>query len=432
MMEDDVNILSVIANESYQRYAETLQSEYVEEGQAPPPKVTNAGRAKVSRNEQIAESKAFRDFWAKLQKHTSYRISIDTPALIKSCVERISSRPLPQSVIVVEKGKFVVAEYIIELASASEDSCKLKIAVKDTLGNETKNTHTFQNNIDLSKALRDERLRGYKIVEIVDDGDNSHVVFGNGQKVYKYQPIVFQSEQGQKPSERSALEAKIRYPVFNLIDRAAKETGLTRPTLNEIFRRLSEKRKEAIFYNPEGFAGLFIGEINNALKDHIAERIEFEITPAPTHWGLDLEDAFPAQKEFPQKELVEGSDASLYDHVQIDSDVEQRFVIGKLNDDKKVLFYFKFPPTFKIDFPRVIGDYNPDWGIARYKDGKILLELVRETKGREELDLLRFPSEARKIVCAQKVFSTLGIDYRVVADDTADWWEAAVEQDRMI
>lgn len=431
VMEDDVNVLSVIANESYQRYAETLQSEYVEEGQAPPPKPTNAGRAKVSRNEEIMQSKAFRDFWAKLQQHTTYKISIDTPALIKSCVERIGNRALPQSVIVVEKGSFVVAEYTIELASVSGDSCKLKITVKDTIGNESKNIHTFPLSTDLSKTLRDDRLRGYKIVEIVDDGDNSHVVFGNGAKVYKYQPIVFQSEQGQKPSERAALTEKTRYPVFNLIDRAAKETGLTRPTLNEIFRRLSENRKEAILYNPEGFAGLFIGEINNALKDHIAERIEFEITPAPLKWGLDLEDAFPAEKEFPQKELVQGSAASLYDHVQVDSDVEERFVRLKLNDDDKVVFYFKFPPTFKIDFPRIIGDYNPDWGIARYKHGKILIELVRETKGGENLDLLRFPHEARKIRCAQKVFTALGVDYRVVTDQTADWWESEVEQGRL-
>jgi len=433
VMEDEVNILSVIANESYQRYAETLQSEYVEEGQAPPPKVTNAARAKVTRNDEIMQSKAFRDFWAKLQRHTTYKISIDTPVLIKSCVERISNRSLPQSVIVVEKGSFVVAEYTIELKSVNGDeSCKLKITVKDTRGDESVNTHTFTNGTDLSKALRDDRLRGYKIVEIIDDGDNSHVLFGNNQKVYNYQPIVFQSEQGQKPSERAALAEKTRYPVFNLIDRAAKETGLTRPTLNEIFRRLSEKRKEAIFYNPEGFAGLFIGEINNAMKDHIAERIEFEITPAPVKWTLDLEDAFPAEKEFPQRELVEGSGASLYDKVQFDSEVEERFVRLKLNEDDKVLFYFKFPPSFKIDFPRVIGDYNPDWGIARNKDGKVLLELVRETKGREELDLLRFPSEARKIRCARKVFQALGVDYRVVRDDTADWWESQMEQDKLI
>lgn len=436
VMEDEVNILSVIANESYQRYAETLQTEYRDAGMTgneTPPPPTNAARAKVSRNEKIVQSKAFRDFWAKLQHHTTYKISIDTPALIKSCVERINNKSIPQSVVVVEKGKFIVAEYTIELKSASDDSCKLKITFKDTSGNDSVATYTFTKGTDLSKTLHDDRLRGYKIVEIIEDGDNSHVIFGNGQKVYTYQPIVFQSEQGQKPSERAQVEEKQRYPVFNLIDRAAKETGLTRPTLNEIFRRLSEKRKEAIFFNPEGFASLFIGEINNALKDHIAARIEFAIDyNATKKWALEIDDAFPAEKEFPQKELVEGSQASLYDQVQIDSDVEERFIKLRLNDDDKVLFYFKFPPTFKIDFPRIIGDYNPDWGIARFKDGKILLELVRETKGGTDIDKLRFSHEARKIRCAQKAFTALGVDYRVVTDTTADWWEPEAEQDNLL
>ena len=117
--------------------------------------------------------------------------------------------------------------------------------------------------------------------------------------------------------------------------------------------------------------------------------------------------------------------AGLYDQVQVDSDVEQRFVLHRLNEDDQVLFYFKFPPAFKIDFPRIIGNYNPDWGIARYYDGKIVLELVRETKGREELEGLQFPQEARKIRCAQKRFKAIGIDYRVVSDETADWWRPA-------
>ena len=433
VMEDDVNILSIIANESYQSYAEHLQTEYVEAGQTPPPDPTRPGKATANRNDKIFNgTKAFRDFWAKLEKHTTYKINVDTTSLVKSCVERISNRSLPQSIIVVEKGAFVVAEYTIELISVSRGSCKLKVNIKDTLGNESSSTHTFDIGTDLPKVLRDDRLRGYKIVDVIEDGDNSHVVFGNGQALFKYAPIVFQSEQGQKPSERAVLTQKTRYPVFNLIDRAAKETGLTRPTLNEIFRRLSDKRKEAIFFNPEGFADLFIAEINNALKDHIAENIEFEITPSPTVWGYDIDDMFPPEKEFPQRELVQGSKASLYDQVQYDSDVEQRFVLQRLNEDNQIVFYFKFPPAFKINFPRVIGDYNPDWGIARYKDGKILLELVRETKGREELDQLRFPSEKRKIECARKHFQALGIDYRVLSDETTDWWMPGDDQPEML
>jgi type III restriction enzyme len=72
----------------------------------------------------------------------------------------------------------------------------------------------------------------------------------------------------------------------------------------------------------------------------------------------------------------------------------------------------------------VIGNYNPDWGILRFDDeGRVVLKLIRETKGREDTSLLRFSNEGRKIDAAKKHFSTLGLDYRVVTDATHDWYE---------
>lgn len=431
--DDDVNILSVIANESYQSYAARLQSEYVEAGQAPPPKPTQAGRATAHRNDRIFhELQAFRDFWAKLQRHTTYRISVETSALITACVERLNNRPMPEAVVVIERGAFVVMEYTLTLVSLSETNCKLRITWKDTQGNDGSETRAFEIKDDLAKLLKDDRLRGYKIVALVVDGDNSHVVFGNGVRLFKHTPIVFQSEQGQQPNERALLTPRERYPVFNLIDRAARATGLTRPTLNAIFRQLSDRKKAAFFANPEGFASVFITEINNALADHVAERIQFTVEPAPTEWGHDLEDLFPPEKEFPQKELLTTSPAGLYDQVQVDSEVEERFVRYRLNDDDQVIFYFKFPPAFRIEFPRIIGNYNPDWGIARYsEDGRLILELVRETKGTTELDTLQFPHEKRKIECARKHFAAVGIDFRVVSDATVQWWWPEVVQQRL-
>ncbi len=61
------------------------------------------------------------------------------------------------------------------------------------------------------------------------------------------------------------------------IERAVQQTGLTRPTVNVIFRRMRPDKKRFFLRNPEGFAGVFIAELRNALADHIAERIEFEI-----------------------------------------------------------------------------------------------------------------------------------------------------------
>jgi type III restriction enzyme len=89
-----------------------------------------------------------------------------------------------------------------------------------------------------------------------------------------------------------------------------------------------------------------------------------------------------------------------------------------------VIGYFKFPPAYKVDLPRMIGNYNPDWGILRRDDqNNVVLKLVRETKGREDTSMLRFSNEARKIDAAQKHFREIGLDYRVVTDHSLDWYE---------
>jgi type III restriction enzyme len=99
----------------------------------------------------------------------------------------------------------------------------------------------------------------------------------------------------------------------------------------------------------------------------------------------------------------------------------------KLNDDDKVILYFKFPSTFKIRIPRIIGNYNPDWGILRWdNEHRVKLELIRETKGNIALEQLQHTNESRKIRCARKHFAGLGIDYRHVTDQTTDYWRMEV------
>jgi type III restriction enzyme len=157
------------------------------------------------------------------------------------------------------------------------------------------------------------------------------------------------------------------------------------------------------------------------LADHIAERIEFTVEDG--FKTIDLEELFPPRRPFPQRELIEAGERGLYDQVQVDSEVEVRFVENRLKPDTKVLFYFKFPPAFRVHFPKVIGNYNPDWGIVRYDEtGKLILQLIRETKGTQDQKKLQFPQEGRKIECAHKYFKALHLDYRHITDETAGWW----------
>ncbi len=432
---DEVNVLTVVANQSYQSYANTLQQEYVDDGEADaaPPKPSDAKRRPAQRNEKIfRESADFQEFWRRLSQRIRYAIHLDTAALTERCVERLANEQYPDLKIVVQRGDYVVHRYTFTLQEVRGKKAQIELDMENTKGEQASSVRYYAEGDDLAKLHDDQRLRGFTIVQCGVAPD-ALVAFENREVLYRAQPRTWESAEGQRVREQTTLAAKTTYPVFNLVERAARETSLTRATINDIFKRLPARVKAKIFENPEGFAGVFIPGIRSVLADQIAEGVEFTVEGAGA--GLDLEALFPREKMFPQKELIEAGDRGLYDLVQKDSGVEEAFVEQRLKGDSEILFHFKFPPAFRVQFPRLIGNYNPDWGIVRRAPGGGLrLYLVRETKGTTDLVALQFPHEKRKIACATSYFKAVGMDYRVITDRTVDWWlpETAVAQQQRL
>jgi type III restriction enzyme len=426
VFDDDVNILTVVANESYQTYAETLQSEYVEDGHAtPPPKPTQVREATAYRNDDLYNDDRFRDLWTKLLQRTDYRIHIDTPTLIQDCIDYLNTvAQFPRPVIVIETGEYVVTTFTITLEAIRGNEVKIRVRAVDTRDNEWVQAPYLSRNADLAKLFDEPRLRGFKIKTIHAAGNDTLVTFANGEELSMHGKIQFETQEGQRPRRQQVTPEDHTYPVFNLIARAARETSLTRPTLNTIFKGLRDDKKRMLLRNPEGFAATFIAGVTEVLANHVVDHIQFVLDETPA--AGDFERYFPEEKRFVQRELVPAGGNGLYDQVQTDSEVERHFVARQLIPDENVIGYFKFPTKFKVPFPKLIGNYNPDWGILRYDDaGAVVLELVRETKGTEELERLQFPHEKRKVRAAQKHFKEVGIDYRVITDVTPGWWHSS-------
>jgi type III restriction enzyme len=420
---DDVNILTVIANESYENYVGQLQEEYYETGDAVPPKPSKAGKTEAVRNNKIYNSEEFQNFWIKLCQRTEYQINFDTDEFIENCANKFERTEVPEPQIVITKGRFVMTDFVISVEDIKPGKAQIKVEISDTEGNEGMRQEWFIVGEDVSKKLNDPRLKGYKIVEIINDEFDQKVVFGDKGLLSLKESVRFQNEKGQHPVERHLHEKQMTYPVFNIIDRAEKETQLTRKTILKIFKRLSDQKKKQIFKNPEGFSNSFIKCLKDHLSNHIAEKIQYTLKQGLEEY--EIEAIFPPSQKFPQKELLPGSDFALYDQVQIDSDVEKRFVENRLNEDENVICYFKFPYKFKISMPKIIGNYNPDWGIIRWDDVKnIKLELVRETKGQTDFNLLQYKHEPLKIKCANKHFTTAGIKYKHIDDKVIYWWKS--------
>jgi len=106
---------------------------------------------------------------------------------------------------------------------------------------------------------------------------------------------------------------------------------------------------------------------------------------------------------------VQDASKTLYDHVEIDSEVERRFAKG-LDDNQRVRFFMKLPAWFVVDTP--IGPYNPDWAVVFGDSERVYL--VRETKGSVDPEEIRGREET-KIRCARQHFAAIDVDYAVTA-----------------
>jgi type III restriction enzyme len=418
---EGINVLTVIANESYEEYCAKLQNDYIKDGDVPPNKPSNASKKPANRRNDIFKGDDFKRFWAKLCRQTEYTIYVDEKTLVENCITKLTYAKYPEPNIVIVKGKFVMTTFSIKLLQVSAKLVLLEINISSSEETRVYKDRWFRTGDDLAKITKDERLKGFMIVDVVSEGDFSEITFSDKGKLRIGEAITFITEKGQKADPQTRQQAQTVYPVMNFIERAAQATSLKKVLLLEIFKGLKPEIKERVFKNPEGFTTVFIERIKSTLADHVADKIEYRISEHLMNY--DDEELFPESKKFPQKELVDGAEWSLYDQVQIDSDIERRFVNNRLNEDDKIVCYFKFPSKFKINIPKIIGNYNPDWGIIRRSDDdKFKLELVRETKGNVNPNLLQFPNEKRKIDCATKHFELIGMDYKQIKGDELRWW----------
>jgi type III restriction enzyme len=420
--DDEVNVLTVVANQSYESYARQLQQEYIDEGEGEkaPPMPGNARQAPARRNETLVASPEFREFWRRLSQRIESRISIDTPELIKECVGRLANIDFPEPKLAVQQGEYVVHRFTLTLEEVRRERAKIRSDAVDSRNRSSSLVDEYGAGDDLALRTGNPRLRGYKIAEVIG-GAEPRAVFENKVVLYRVQPQRWESVEGQQVRPRILHASPTNHSIPDLLTRTTRETGLTRATVGDIFRQLPQQARGALFRDPEGFSSVFNATIRTILADHIADRL---VCVLAGQASLDLDEFFPAEVQFAQRELVAAGERGLYNWVQRDSAVEDAF-IARLQNDERVVLFFKFPPRYLVRLPRLIGNYNPDWGIIRRADnGALTLHLVRETKGSVELDRLQFPQEKRKIVGATKYFGAAAVDYRVVTDKTARWWES--------
>ena len=110
--DNSVNVLTVVANESYKSYVQQLQTEIETEygvGSSPPP--ANARKRGVAKlRKEFKLKPEFKELWEQIKHRTRYAVTIDTDKLICEVVEALDESEIRPSRIAIGKGQMQVEE----------------------------------------------------------------------------------------------------------------------------------------------------------------------------------------------------------------------------------------------------------------------------------------------------------------------------------
>jgi type III restriction enzyme len=106
LFDERTNLLTVIANESYEHYVETLQQEMVAEfgKEGSPPRPYNARQKKQARRlQEVDLPPEFRALWDKIKQKTRYQVQIDSEQLIADVVAVLDALKIDPPRVVVTR-----------------------------------------------------------------------------------------------------------------------------------------------------------------------------------------------------------------------------------------------------------------------------------------------------------------------------------------
>lgn len=429
----NVNVLTVIASESYDSFAKGLQNEIAEAVADRPRAIT----------EDLFIGQVFKD-----DKGNEQVIDGDTGRAIYFGL--IMNGYIDKKGVLTDKyyedkanGEVQVAE---EVADSASSVIEIIDSIYDSRAMQPENARS--NNVELEvdenklampefKALW-EKINS-KSVYVVDFDTNelveksirsldgklgvSKIYFkvesGAMEQIESKEDLVsgasFVKEKSASYGNIAAASSNVKY---DLIGKLVDETGLTRKDVIQILQGIRRTTFNQFKNNPEEFimkaASLINDEKATAIIEHITydvldEKYGTDVFTAPTIKGRLGVNAMKAKKH-------------LYDHIVYDSSNEKAFA-SELDTNTNVAVYVKLPDGFYISTP--VGHYNPDWAIAFYEGTVKHIYFVAETKGSMNSMQLRLIEES-KIHCARKHFKI--ISNGEVVYDVVDSYKTLLEK----
>jgi type III restriction enzyme len=416
VFDEALNQLVVVANENYEEFAKKLQKEYEDDagvvfGRVSIEALVNVLRNGEGGNKEITTSQA---------KEVAYKIQV---ALREADVidrdDRINAGFDPakhRDQIKLPAGYEELVPAVIDLLVSAQMTHHIKRAEQrspNPLKKEVMESPEF-------KAIW-ERIRPRTTYAL--DFDSSAFVNTVAEAVksgvHDIRPPKISTRTARLIAQASGVTGEViaageqeldltKRPLQDVLSYLQDGTDLTRATILKILAKSGTLG--TLFKNPQAYLDRVSDIVRKELGKLLQDGIKYERLVGPDEevmWQMEI---------FPEELPVDTSDAtrvvrvskSVYQFIPCDSDIELKFAKG-LDGRDDIKLFIKLPRDFKVDTP--VGRYNPDWAIVK-EDGETLL-LVRETKGTKNLDKLPYWQEKTKVLCGEKHFDLLGVDYEV-------------------
>ena len=436
----DINVLTIIANASYEEFARDLQQEMAE---------AIADRPRLISEKSLCGLKL-------TDTRTNGQIIIDETLAHDICFALIKNDYIDRKGQITDKcredlhaGQFSTDPELAHVAGSLAELVRKFAADDGSIDISDSRRHNVrsevrQDKLD-SKAFRElwSRINARTSYVIrFDQGElERHAItaLDRDLKVARMRATINAGQLRDQVDSRAALTGGTAFDRissrsvaiepedmqnlrYDLVGRLSERTGLTRACLVRILQGIRPETFEQFRQNPEQFM-LAAARIINAEKAAIVvEHITYQKTGSCyetdifTHARLKDQmgiDAMPTARH-------------LYDYLIYDSETEHRFAEG-LETSDEVMVYVKLPRGFYISTP--VGRYNPDWAIA-FREGQVKhIYFVAETKG--SLDSLELRSiEASKITCARAHFQAIrdAADSRQIVYDVVSSYQELMDK----
>lgn len=410
----NVNVLTVIASESYDSFAKGLQSEIAEAVADRPDAVKaklfigkvikdndgneqvideDTGRAihfDLIVNGYIDKNGALTDKYYEDKANGEIKIADEVADSASSVIEIIDSI-YDSRMMQPENARSSNVELTVDEEKLAMPEFK---ALWSKINSKSVYVVDFDTNELIHKSIDslNEKLRVAKIYFKVETGTMKQIKskesLTSGTSFVKKESSIYDNT--------ITASSNVKY---DLIGKLVDETGLTRKAIIQILQGIQSAVFDQFKNNPEEFivraASLINDEKATAIIEHITynvmdKKYGTDVFTDPTIKGRLGVNAMKTKKH-------------IYDHIVYDSTNERTFAT-ELDTNTNVAVYVKLPDGFYISTP--VGHYNPDWAIAFYEGTVKHIYFVAETKGSMSSMQLRRIEES-KIHCAREHFKAI-------------------------